>query len=157
MRKILITLFALFAVTVATGCEAPTDEPTAVQPAESKGDKDGKGGETKTAPPVKLTAKRIAYKKAEFATGGPYTCARVVVTNQTDKNLEVNPYYFAITGADGEKREAAVGAAEDEFDSLTLAPGEKASGTVCVETDVAPKVVTFTNELFEEAARAEVG
>ncbi|MBX6386828.1 MAG: DUF4352 domain-containing protein [Microbispora sp.] len=154
MRKLLITLaLPLLAVLAVTGCEVPADEPTAVQPADSKG---ADPSESKAAPPVKLTAKKIAYKKAEFATGGPYSCARVVVTNQTKGNVEVNPFGFEITGVDGVKRKAEVGAAQGEFDAMTLAPGEKASGTVCAETEVAPKVVTFSEGLGE-TARAEVG
>jgi hypothetical protein len=39
---------------------------------------------------------------------------------------------------------------------VKLTAKKKASGTVCAETKAAPKVVTFTNELFSEAARAEV-
>ena len=150
MKATLILLGLLF----AAGCTMPADEPTAVQPPESG---DSASASSKAAVPVKLTAKRIAYQKAEFASGGPYSCAKVVVTNQTKSNLEINPFYFAITGVDGEKRQAAVGAATHEFDTLTLAPGEKASGTVCTETKVAPKVVTFTDPAFDEAARAEVG
>lgn len=152
MRKILILLATLTAVAL-TGCAPIEEDPTAVQPADSKG---ADPSESKAAPPVKLTAKKIAYKKAEFATGGPYSCARVVVTNQTKGNVEVNPFGFEITGVDGVKRKAEVGAAQGEFDAMTLAPGEKASGTVCAETEVAPKVVTFSEGLGE-TARAEVG
>lgn len=154
MRKIATALILSVCATLgAAACEAP-DEPTPVQPAES-----GKGGEGKSKKvdvPVKLTAQRTPYKRDEFATGGPYTCARVTVVNQSKGNVEVNQFYFAITGEDGEKRQAAVGAAKDEFDTLTLAPGEKATGTVCSETESKPKVVTFTDPLFSEAARAEV-
>ena len=153
MRIRTIIVVALAAVGL-TACTYEGDEPTPVQPAESGAASGGKP--KKVDVPVKLTAKRIAYKKAEFATGGPYTCARVTVVNQSEGNVEVNQLYFAITGEDGEKRQAAVGAAKDEFDTLTLAPGEKATGTVCSETDSAPRVVTFTDPLFSEAARAEV-
>lgn len=151
MKKF-VTLLAVIIGFALAGCTVPED-PTPVQPAE----KGAAGGKTskKAAPPIKLTAKRIAYRPDEFATGGPYSCVKAVVTNGTEGNLEVNPFYFAITGTDGEKREAAVGAAKGEFDSLTLAPGEKASGTVCAETKVAAKVVTFTDGLSEQA-RAQV-
>ena len=153
MKKLLVLLAAVLLGLALTGCVP--EEPTPVQPAE----KGAAGGETegtkKAAPPIKLTAKRIPYRPDEFATGGPYSCVKATVTNGTEGNLEINPFFFAITGTDGEKREAAVGAAKNEFDSLTLAPGEKASGTVCAETKVAAKVLTFTNG-FSEAARAQV-
>lgn len=153
MRIRTIIVVALAAVGL-TACTYEGDEPTPVQPAESGA---ASGGRPKKVDvPVKLTAQRTPYKRDEFATGGPYTCARVTVVNQSKGNVEVNQFYFAITGEDGEKRQAAVGAAKDEFDTLTLAPGEKATGTVCTETDSAPKIVTFTDPLFSEAARAEV-
>jgi hypothetical protein len=149
-------LIVATAVALLSACEVPAEDPTAVQPPESAGPGKSKKP-TKKAVPVKISAKRVPYPKEQFATGGPYSCAKVVVTNQTKSNLDVNPYFFAVTGVDGEKREAAVGAAKGEFDSLTLAPGEKASGVVCTETEVAPKTVTFSEAGIDEAARAEVG
>jgi uncharacterized protein DUF4352 len=151
-----ITALLAGALLALSACTLPSEEPTAVQPAEVES---GSPAESKkAAPPIKLTAKKIAYQKDEYpVSDGPFTCARVVVTNNSQKNVEVNPYYFAVTGTDGEKRNAESGVAKGEFDSLTLAPGEKASGTVCTETSSPPKTVTFTNELFDEAARAEVG
>jgi hypothetical protein len=155
MKKIAALVGILLALAM-TGCEVPAEDSTPVQPAEKGAAGAGADkGEEKAAPPIKLTAKRIAYPAAEFATGGPYSCVKAVVTNQTKGNVEINPFYFAITGTDGEKRQAAVGAAKGEFDSLTLAPGEKASGTVCAETKVAAKTLTFTDGL-NEAARAAV-
>lgn len=151
MKK-LIALAAVLLGLALTGC-VPA-EPTPVQTPEKGAAGETKGGEEK-APPIKLTAKRTPYRADEFATGGPYSCVKAVVTNHTEGKLEINPFFFAITGTDGEKREAAVGAARHEFDSLTLAPGEKASGTVCAETKVPAKVLTFTDGLSEQA-RAQV-
>lgn len=152
MKK-LLTLLAVLLGLALTGCAIPA-EPTPVQPAE----KGAAGGESKAAkkqaPPIKLTAKRIAYRAQEFATGGPYSCVKAVVVNGTEGNVDVNPYDFSITGTDGEKRQAAVGAAVKEFDALTLAPGEKASGTVCAETKVPAKTLTFG--VLGEQARAQV-
>ena len=150
MRKLIVALAVLVGLTTATACVP--EEPTPVQPAQ-QGDAGGK--KTKESkPPVKLTAKRTPYRADEFASGGPYSCVKAVVVNQTEGNIEVNPFDFSVTGTDGEKREAAVGAAVNEFDSLTLAPGEKASGTVCAETKVPAKVLTFG--LYGEQARAAV-
>lgn len=153
MKKLTV-MVAILAGALLAGCAIPED-PTPVQPAE-QGAGGSKSKGKKAAPPIKLTAKRIAYRADAYATGGPYSCVKAVVVNGTQGNVEVNPYFFAITGTDGEKRQAAVGVAKGEFDALTLAPGEKASGTVCAETKVAPKVLTFTDGL-SEAARAQVG
>ena len=142
------------AALLAAGCAV--SEPTPVQPPEASASQQAEtAGGTESAPQVGLTAKRVPYRKHEFASGGPYSCVRATVTNKTDSNVEVNPFFFAITDSGGEKRQAAVGAAEGEFDSLTLAPGEKASGTVCAETKTPASVLTFTDGL-SEAARARV-
>lgn len=152
MRTLIVAL-SIFLGIGLTACVP--EEPTPVQPAE-QGDAAGKKTkESKAAkPPVKLTAKRTPYRADEFASGGPYSCVKAVVVNQTEGNIDVNPFDFSITGTDDEKREAAVGAAVGEFDSLTLAPGEKASGTVCAETKVPAKTLTFG--LYGERARAQV-
>lgn len=142
------------AALILAACAVPAAEPTAVQPADTG--QSAEAPQPKAEPAVKMTAKKVPYPKDEFAIGGPYTCAKVVITNQTKGNLDVNPFFFEITGADSEKREASVGVAKGEVDSLTLAPGEKASGVVCSETTSPPKVVTFTDGI-NEAARAEVG
>ena len=153
--RILLALIATFlGIGIATSCAVPT-EPTPVQPAEQENAGGENADEGAEKPPVKLSAKRTPYKADEFASGGPYSCVKAVVTNQSQANVEINPFFFGITGTDGEKREAAVGAAANEFDSVTLAPGEKASGTVCSETTAPAKTITFTDGLFE-AARAEV-
>src|SRR5262245_21129486 len=101
------------------GCAAES-KPTQVQKAEQA--VPASSGPT----PVKLAAKRAKAKPfgdGIVITGGPYTCLRATVQNNTKANLEVNPLYFAVTGTDGEKREVAVGVSKDEFDTLTLAPG----------------------------------
>lgn len=154
MRILLALIATVLGIGLATACAVPA-EPTPVQPAEQGAAGGENADEQAEQPPVKLAAQRTPYKADEFATGGPYSCVKAVVTNQSQKNIEINPFFFAITGTDGEKREAAVGAATDEFDSVTLAPGEKASGTVCSETKAPAKTLTFTDGLFE-AARAEV-
>jgi len=150
-----IIVVALAAVGL-TACTYEGDEPTPVQPAESGASKGDKSATAKA--PVKLTATRVKHKAPEglSVAGGPYSCVRVTVTSQSAKNVEINPWYFSVTGEDGVKRQGEVGVADDEFDALTIAPGERAVGVVCTETDSAPKIVTFTDPLFSEAARAEV-
>lgn len=154
-----LTLALAAAVALTAACTPVEEQPPAVQPAATEGGKAaaGKAPSSKAAAtPIKLTAKRVAYPKQEFATGGPYSCVKAVITNQKKSALDVNPFFFAITGTDGEKRKGEVGAAEGEFETLSLAPGEKASGVVCAETKVPAKLVTFSDGL-DEVARAEVG
>lgn len=150
MKKIVALLLA--SLLGLAGCAVP-EEPTAVQPPQPPA---GENTPTKKATPIKLAAKRTPYRAHEFATGGPYSCVKATVTNDTQGNLEINPFYFSITGVDGEKRQAAVGVAKAEFETLTLAPGEKASGAVCAETNIAAKVLTFSTLGVDEGARAQV-
>jgi hypothetical protein len=79
-------------------------------------------------------------------------------TNQTRKNLEVNPLYFSLTDTGGTKHESstALGDYEWQIDTTTLAPREKGTGMVCAKRKFTPKVVAMTNTLFTEAARAEI-
>ncbi|MDI3341964.1 MAG: DUF4352 domain-containing protein [Sphaerobacter sp.] len=163
MRKLLITLtLPLLALLGVTGCEAPADEPTAVQPAESGGkdSKDGKSSEPKTTDvPIKLVARRAKADASVLSSGGALSCVRVTVTNQSKKNVEVNPLYFSITDTSGTKHDVGEALAEYEgqIPTTTLAPGENAKGLVCGKGRFTPKQVAMTNPLFSEAARAEVG
>jgi hypothetical protein len=137
------------AAVALAACAAPADKPTAVQ----SGTAESSSAAPKTVPVV-MTAKTTPFVRAEFGTGGPYSCAKVVITNHTTGNVEVNPFFFELTGTDNEKRKGEVGAAKGEFEDLTLAPGEKASGTVCAEASVPVKQVTFTDGVSEIARAA---
>ena len=152
----MITL-ALGVTLLGAACEVPAEEPTPVQ-----GEKGAAEGGDKTAKskaedvPVRVSAKPAKFRPGPLNSGGTYTCVRATVTNRTDKNLEINPFYFELTDTGGRKRAAAVGEAEGEFELMKLAPGEKASGVVCAEGDFTPKVVTFTKDGFGTAYRAKV-
>jgi len=152
MNKIIAIAVAVLAAFVLSGCEGA--DPVAVQPAEPG--KGGKSGDKDV--PVKLAAKRTAFKPTLLHDGSPFTCVKVTVTNQTTKQLEVNPLYFSLTDSTGIKHATAdaLGVAEGQIDTTTLAPKEKAVGTVCAKGKFRPKVVAFTNPLFSEVARAEV-
>jgi hypothetical protein len=154
MRTIL-TALALTALTAA-GCALPEEKPTAVQPAEKAS---GKAKAKAKVTPIKLQAKRAKAKSSVLSTGGTLSCARVVVTNQSKKNVEVNPLYFSLTDTGGTKHDTTEALAEYEgqVPTTTLAPGENAKGLVCAKGKFTPKIVAMTNPLFSEAARAEVG
>lgn len=148
MRKIITIVAALLAIGLATACDIET-EPAPVQTA-------GKGGGESF--PVKLTAKRAEGKRTMLASE-PLSCVKVKITNQQkDASVEINPLYFSITDTDGTKHDTsmALGEYEGQVPTTTLAPGENAKGVVCARGKFTPKQVTMTNEIFDEAARAEV-
>lgn len=156
MKKLISTLTLALGVTlIGAACEVPAEEPTPVQGA-TEGGESGKAKSKAEDVPVRVSAKPAKFRPGPLNSGGAYTCVRATVTNQTDKNLEINPFYFELTDTGGRKRAAAVGEAEGEFELMKLAPGEKASGVVCAEGDFTPKVVTFTKDGFGTAYRAEV-
>lgn len=152
MRKLVVAAVVVLAL---AGCKAEAD-PTPVQSA-SPGN-GGKAAAVKKAVPIKLTAKHAKAARSVLSDGGALSCVRVTVTNQTKKNLHVNPLYFSVTDTGGTKHDAssALGDYEGQIDTATLAPGETAKGLVCAKGKFTPKVVAMTNELFSEAARAEV-
>lgn len=155
MRKILTVLVIVPGLALA-GCAVPED-PTPVQPAE-QGDAGGKAKASKKAAPIGLAAKRTTAHKSMLSSGDALTCVKVTVTNRTKKQVEINPLYFAITGTDGTKHDAstALGEYDGQIDTMEIAPGEKAKGTVCVKGNFKPKTVSMTNPIFDTAARAEV-
>ncbi|WP_339156071.1 DUF4352 domain-containing protein [Actinomadura luteofluorescens] len=156
MRKIILGLAAVAVLTA--GCNLEED-PVAVQSADS-GKSAGKssGAAKGKAFPIKLTAKRARASKSVLSDGGALSCVKVTVTNQTKKQLEVNPLYFSITDTKNTKHDSssALGEYEGQIDTTELAPGEKAAGLVCAKGAFRPKIVAMTNPLFSEAARAQV-
>lgn len=157
MRKIIIGLVAVAVLTA--GCELEED-PVAVQSADpgTSAEKSGAATKGKKTFPIKLTAKRARASKSILSDGGALSCVKVTVTNQTKKQLEVNPLYFSITDTGGTKHDTsdALGDYEGQIATTELAPGEKATGLVCAKGSFRPKIVAMTNPLFDEAARAQV-
>jgi len=158
MKKFTSTLALALGVTLlGAACEVPAEEAPPVQGGESSSK--AEGGETKKAkPPIGLKARATTAQPSVLSSGGPLTCVKVTVTNNSKKRIAVNPLYFAITGTDGTKRDAAtaLGEYEGQIDTMDLAPGENATGKVCVKGKFKPAQVSMTNELLSTAARAEV-
>jgi hypothetical protein len=155
MRKIIIAVGV--AALLSAGCEAAEDP----VPVQSSGGAKAATGETKKGGgkvPIKLVAKRARAKKSVLSDGGAISCVKVQVTNQTKKQVEVNPLYFSITDTSDTKHDAtsALGEYEGEIPTTSLAPGEKATGMICAKGRFQPKVIAMTNPLFSEAARAAV-
>ncbi|MCO5973758.1 DUF4352 domain-containing protein [Actinoallomurus soli] len=156
MRKIIISLGAVAILT--TGCNLDQD-PVTVQSADP-GKPAGKSGSAtrKMTFPIKLTARWAHADKSILSDGSALSCVKVTVTNQTKKQLDVNPLYFSITDTRNTKHDSssALGRYEGQIDTTSLAPGEKATGMVCAKGNFRPKVIAMTNPLFSEAARAQV-
>lgn len=107
--------------------------------------------------PVKLVAKAIEFTPSVLHNGGEFTSVKVTVTNNSDKNVDVNPLSFAITDTHGTKHPTdALGEDENQIDTLTLAPGENVSGAITAEGSFTPKTVTFNEDFFGEPIRADV-
>lgn len=156
MKRIAVIVAAFLALAL-TGCEVPEEDPTPVQPAEKHAA--AKGAESKKAkPPIGLSAKRTTAKRSILSDGGALSCVKVTVRNQSKKVVNVNPLYFAITDTGGTKHDAssALGEYENQIETMEIAPGEKATGTVCAAGKFQPKTVSMTNELLSTAARAAV-
>ena len=159
MKKLISTLTLALGVTLlGAACEVPEESAPPVQGGESSSK--AEGGETKKAakPPIGLKARATTAQPSVLSSGGPLTCVAVTVTNNSKKKIAVNPLYFAITGTDGTKRDAAtaLGEYEGQIDTMDLAPGENAKGKVCVKGKFKPAQVSMTNELLSTAARAKV-
>lgn len=156
MRKIIIGLGAVAVLTA--GCNLNQDPVTvqAADPGKSAAKSGGAAG--KKVFPIKLTARRAHAAKSVLSDGGALSCVKVTVTNQTKKQLDINPLYFSITDTDNTKHDStsALGQYEGQIDTTSLAPGEKATGVVCAKGNFRPKIVAMTNPLFSEAARAQV-
>lgn len=159
MKKLAaIIALALGTLLFGAACEVPAEEAPPVQGADQSGDKESKGSKKAEKAPIGLAAKPAKARPSVLSSGGDLTCVKVTVTNRTNKQVEINPLYFAITGADGTKHDAAtaLGEYEGEIATMQIAPGEKAKGTVCVKGSFKAKEVSMTNPLFSTAARARV-
>lgn len=120
----------------------PADKPAAKKPAPEA--------------PVKVTAKKAKFAPSVLHDGGAYTSVKVTITNSSDKKININPLYFAITAADGSKHTAELGVDENQMDTVDLAPGENITGTITGKGSFSAKYVTYTDGLFGEGIRGNV-
>lgn len=138
---------------------AKADAPAAAG-ANDSGSKDEPKGDTEEAAadaPVKIEASPTEFTPGVLHNGGEFTSVKITVTNNSDKNVDVNPLSFAITDTDGTKHPAdALGEDENQIDTVTLAPGENVSGAITAEGSFTPASVTFNENLFGEPLKADV-
>ncbi|MEU3750573.1 MULTISPECIES: DUF4352 domain-containing protein [Streptomyces] len=107
--------------------------------------------------PVKVTAKTTTFKPSVLHDGGAFTSVKVTVTNNSDEKIDINPLYFAITDTNGSKHTAELGMDENQMDTVDLAPGENITGVITGEGKFTPAYVTYTEGLFGDGIRGNVG
>ena len=122
---------------------APSKAPAATKPAEQD--------------PVTVTAKATKFSPSVLHQGGAYTSVKVTVTNGGKKPISINPLYFTITDTSGAKHTAELGMDEQQIATVDLAPGENITGTITGKGKFDPKYVTYTDGLFGNEIRANVG
>lgn len=159
-----VALFVLIGIigAIASSGSPNGDTPSATKssaPAPAASQKSGPASESKPAQkaaPVKVTAKKAAFSKSVLADGSNYTSVAVTITNNSGKQISVNPLYFTITDTGGTKHTAELGVDDKQLDTVDLAPGENVSGTITGKGGFTPKYVTYTDGLFGDPVRAEV-
>ncbi|SFK90148.1 DUF4352 domain-containing protein [Streptomyces pini] len=107
--------------------------------------------------PIQVTAEAADFRPTILADGEEYTSVLVTVVNNSAEKVGVNPLYFEVTAADGSKYDVELAADERQIDTVELTEGEKVTGTVTVKGKIEPKTVTFTDGLFGDSIRADVG
>ncbi|WP_185899840.1 hypothetical protein [Streptomyces sp. WAC07061] len=142
-------------ITVPTapgGSSAPNAAP--MQPA--PGNSDAPAGTADKNADVTLTASPTPFKPSVLAQSGDYTSVQVTIVNNSAKQVDVNVFYFEVTGDDGTRRQIELAAAEDQIDTVKLAKGEKATGTITVKGKITAKTVTFRNGFVGKSYTAPV-
>ncbi|MEV2278557.1 hypothetical protein AB0I72_23525 [Nocardiopsis sp. NPDC049922] len=80
-----------------------------------------------------------------------YTAIDIEIVNDSDESIEVNPIYFTVELADGtvvsDWADAAFADLDNPLDTVTVQPGQRASGQIAVVGEVTPVEVTM-EELF---------
>ena len=101
--------------------------------------------EVEEEPEVALTAEAREFTPSILHDGGAYTTVFVTVENNSAEDVDVNPLYFSVVADDGTKKDTTggLGMDENQIDTLTLSPGQRAEGTVTVEGDITPASVEF--------------
>ncbi|MEV6570137.1 DUF4352 domain-containing protein [Streptomyces sp. NPDC051577] len=94
--------------------------------------------------------------QTERVAQGDYTSVSVTVTNNSTKQISVNPLYFAITDTAGTKHGPELGVDEAQIDTVDLAPGENVTGVISGKGRFTAKKVTYTDDLLGDGVRADV-
>ncbi|MEU5878168.1 DUF4352 domain-containing protein [Spirillospora sp. NPDC047279] len=95
--------------------------------------------ETQAESPIKLVARKVRPG-----------VIKVVLTNGSDKKLDVNPLYFKALDGASEEHQSTITGNPGELKTSMIAAGVKVSGQVYFETKKALVKVSFTNAMGEE-------
>ncbi|MGE7390451.1 DUF4352 domain-containing protein [Streptomyces sp. NPDC004126] len=136
----------------APGASAPNAAP--MQPA--PGTSEAPAGTADKNADVVLTASPTAFRPSVLAQGSDYTSVRVTIVNNAAKQVDVNVFYFEVTAEDGTRKQIELAASEDQIDTVKLAKGEKATGTITVKGKITAKTVTFRNGFVGKTYTAPV-
>ncbi|MFP8961079.1 DUF4352 domain-containing protein [Streptomyces nanhaiensis] len=152
---------------LGAGGDESEGKPPASSAPKQPGGGEGKGGKDEEKPreepeeeapaPIRITAETTDFRPTVLTDGEEHTSVLVTVVNNGAEKVDVNPLYFDVTAADGSKYDVELAADERQIDTVELARGEKVTGTVTVEGEIEPRTVTFTNGLFGDSVRADVG
>ncbi|MEV0965391.1 DUF4352 domain-containing protein [Streptomyces sp. NPDC049910] len=107
--------------------------------------------------PVELMAEKTDFTPTVLHDGSDYTSVLVTVSNNGDKEISVNPLRFSLTDTTGTKHTATLAVDKNQIDTVTLAPGENASGTITGKGDFTARYVTYTDGILGHPVRATVG
>ncbi|MFL1428972.1 MULTISPECIES: DUF4352 domain-containing protein [unclassified Nocardiopsis] len=164
----LLFAFVGCAALLASGAPQDSDRPAATGGESAPEAEEVPAGEEAEAPaeeaaadaPVVLTATRHEFAPSILHDGGDYTSVYVTVENRGDEDVDVNPLYFSVVAEDGTKKDTidGLGMAEDQIDTLTLSPGQRAEGVITVKGSIAPASVEFSGAFgLGDTYTAEVG
>ncbi|AKN71237.1 hypothetical protein QR97_16770 [Streptomyces sp. PBH53] len=136
----------------------PSSSPAAVEKDDAAASAAEENPEPEPAPeaPVKIIATETTFARSILAQDGDYTSVKVMVTNNSDETISVNPLYFGITDTDGTKHSAELAVDENQIDTVKLAPGENVSGSITGKGKFTPKAVTYTDGFLSEPIRVDV-
>ncbi|MFJ7269537.1 DUF4352 domain-containing protein [Streptomyces sp. NPDC099050] len=139
-----------------TAPQAPAPAASSASSAPAKAPAAAPSAKPEKKSPVVVVAKKTKFKKGVLADGSDYTSVSVTITNNSSKAINVNPLYFTITDTKGTKHVAELAAAEDQIDTVELAPGENITGTITGKGAFTAKTVTYTDGLIGDSVRATV-
>lgn len=158
---VVVLLAALGAAVGGGSTDKSGKEPAAASAAASSAPAKAPEPAPSSAKPEKKAAVAVTATKATFKPSvlaqGDYTSVSVTVTNNSGKEISVNPLYFAITDTNGTKHVAELAVDENQIDTVKLAPGENITGIITGKGDFTAKTVTYQDGLIgRESFRADV-
>lgn len=118
---------------------APEPEPEGPTfPGQQDADTVADGGQTITLDDVAITATPLEITQGQF--GGPYSVTTVTIVNDSDEQIDFNPFSFTLQDPAGASRDGTFGCSDTMLNSGSLAPGGTVTGDVCFDATGQPGV-----------------